>query len=803
MKLINTTTLELEHFPEEQAPRYAILSHTWGDDEVTFQDMQGASSEREGKNGYDKIVRTCREAKLRDLDYAWVDTCCIDKSSSAELSESINSMFRWYAKSEICFAYLVDVPSVGFESSVWFTRGWTLQELLAPSQLVFFDSDWSPIGTKDSRPSGIQAATGIKREYLQPPSRAGDVSHEVAIQELLSEASIAQKMSWAANRRTTRLEDTAYCLLGIFGINMPLLYGEGKQAFIRLQEAILHRVYDDQTIFAWDQGSTYNSRMLADSPDAFSNCGSIVPCRMDGYQPDLSLTNKGIRLNLPIYEGDAFYAILRCEIEDNPLALLAVPVRFYHTDVCIRRTGARTSISHTAWTQIPLRTVYLSMYPTERWAVRRSRDRPSIRIRANPKYFSVERNTLFESHSLYQGFMPFLKESVHQTALRPDVYTRSAEFVLNTTVAKSKFLCNVETREIEGDESFPSPLLALQTRRPFLMCPIPASPPSKAAGPAQPVQPSDHAFISWDSVIYTTIKADSVFGRTIYTVDIKHSTNRFLALWLFFRDRAPILRRLQLSWELYALWTCIKAARQFMSSAYISKMSGSEVSFFLLYVFLYFFAVGSWVFKTVSWILPKFLRAWAHTVWGAVSTAAIDTAGTASKSLLAGITPDMASLQFSILVVSIWMATIRKNRTASWSSRALRVVPLILSSEDLLQYLFAQCRHEGDLLLLRTFIALLLGTLWSGVSRETRRVVSWDENNFVEGLKTIARTLTRVAGLSSLLCLLATAMEGAFALRWTLKLTAFVAVIAHGIYVGLCMIFSLQLLFDVWRQGSG
>ncbi|KAK4445991.1 hypothetical protein QBC34DRAFT_486985 [Podospora aff. communis PSN243] len=322
MKLINTTTLELEEFPEERATGYAILSHTWGDEEVSFQDMREPVATRkcQSKKSYEKTLRTCREAEFNGLKYAWVDTCCIDKSSSAELSESINSMFRWYAKAEVCYAYLVDVPAVSFEKSVWFTRGWTLQELLAPRSLVFFDSDWATIGTRETRSAEVGAATGIKEQYLKPPTTQYYVRglHYEAVQEMLQCASIAQKMSWAANRKTTRVEDVAYCLLGIFGINMPLLYGEGKGAFIRLQEAVLQRVYDDQSIFAWEQGETHNSRMLAESPDAFAGCGSIVPCRMQGYDPRLGLTNKGIRLNIPIFGVPEFFAVLRCQRETDP-----------------------------------------------------------------------------------------------------------------------------------------------------------------------------------------------------------------------------------------------------------------------------------------------------------------------------------------------------------------------------------------------------------------------------------------------------------------------------------------------------
>ncbi|KAF1920763.1 hypothetical protein BDU57DRAFT_424245, partial [Ampelomyces quisqualis] len=152
-----------------------------------------------------------------------VERFCIDKSSSAELSETINSMFVWYKDSSICYAYLADVEHrEAFGSSKWFTRAWTLQELLAPSHLqtddhtgmFFFSRDWKSLGSKGSLSTTISKITGIPKEYLERLS--------------LTTASISMRMSWAADRHATRAEDIAYALLGIFDVNMPLLYGEGK-----------------------------------------------------------------------------------------------------------------------------------------------------------------------------------------------------------------------------------------------------------------------------------------------------------------------------------------------------------------------------------------------------------------------------------------------------------------------------------------------------------------------------------------------------------------------------------------------
>lgn len=228
MWLINVETLELEEFLNETRPQYAILSHTWGDKETTFskfvESVHVARSDR-------KIFNTCSLTKNHGLKYAWIDTCCIDKRSSAELTEAINSMFRWYEDAIVCFVYLEDVlPSTSIAEGIrdcrWRTRGWTLQELIAPTKIVFFDSEWQPIGTK---------ADLLKHlvDYTRIPVKVLTKDHPLALYEA------ASKMAWASERHTSRTEDLAYCLMGIFDVNMPLLYGEGKKAFQRLQQEIL------------------------------------------------------------------------------------------------------------------------------------------------------------------------------------------------------------------------------------------------------------------------------------------------------------------------------------------------------------------------------------------------------------------------------------------------------------------------------------------------------------------------------------------------------------------------------------
>lgn len=218
MRLLNVKTLKLEEFMGDstEMPPYTILSHTWGDEEVSFQDLTSGSGP--SLKGYQKLLGCCSKSAKEGFEYTWIDTCCIDKTSSAELSESINSMFAWYQNSHVCYAYLSDVKLLEkdllFSKSRWFERGWTLQELLAPLEVVFLDQSWSEIGTKVTLLDKISDITGIVPEALKEALCPLDDPHDC------SRFSIAQKMSWASARQTTRSEDVAYCLMGLFGVNM-------------------------------------------------------------------------------------------------------------------------------------------------------------------------------------------------------------------------------------------------------------------------------------------------------------------------------------------------------------------------------------------------------------------------------------------------------------------------------------------------------------------------------------------------------------------------------------------------------
>lgn len=302
MWLLNVRTRRLEQFIDDRTVigKYAILSHTWGEDEVTFDDIHTAEAAK--KQGYLKIEYTCTQAHQDGLEYAWVDTCCIDKRSSAELSQAINSMYRWYYNAQVCYAYLFDFRLKGhiamftaerFRQCRWFGRGWTLQELIAPRNVIFFDFSWTQLESRTKLARILANITHIDENVL-------------INRDHMHGASVANRMSWAACRRTTQVEDQAYSLLGIFDINMPLLYGEGTKAFQRLQEEII-RTWStvDHSILAWHGTS---GGLFASSPSQFPvyfpDESPFAPSKRDiiswslPHNEVLELSNKGLRISL-------------------------------------------------------------------------------------------------------------------------------------------------------------------------------------------------------------------------------------------------------------------------------------------------------------------------------------------------------------------------------------------------------------------------------------------------------------------------------------------------------------------------
>ncbi|KAK4183889.1 hypothetical protein QBC35DRAFT_507093 [Podospora australis] len=352
MRLLETSTLRLVSKREGEIPPYAILSHTWGgdDDEVTYQDILELSASRfrlnDGSKFAHRVTKKKGFAKIRDsaklalssgYNFIWIDTCCIDKTSSAELSEAINSMFRWYREATICYAYLVDVPAESegqnISSSRWFTRGWTLQELLAPSDVWFYDQGWGIIGSKlgpNSKGLADKHPEIWRRNFVDPAflNRVTGVDTAILTRPAaLEDVSVASKMKWAANRQTTRTEDVAYCLMGIFNVNMPLLYGEGTRSFMRLQEEILEST-NDQTLFAWtvppSKESPCLSGLLASHPSYFKDFGDIQPLSVNVSRSSApsTMTNAGLHVQLYLERTESLTEHNQAASSDQYLAIL-------------------------------------------------------------------------------------------------------------------------------------------------------------------------------------------------------------------------------------------------------------------------------------------------------------------------------------------------------------------------------------------------------------------------------------------------------------------------------------------------
>ena len=311
MRLLHARDLVLKKFELSDAPEYAAISHRWTDHEISLQEFQNSKSGHRRGCGWVKIIQGCKIAWRRGINWIWIDTACIDKESSTEMNESINSMYRWYERSKECYVFLPDVHEIcacncrlqdysikqvgrryprfyleELKGSVWFTRGWTLQELLAPKKVEFFNSKFLKIGSRQDLKSHVTKITGIAADCL-----VGERS--------IDDASLAERMSWAARRRTTREEDVAYSLLGVFGVSMPLLYGEGMRSFMRLQAEIILRS-DDESIFAWKPHAVSTDRwygLLAPNPRVFADTPSIEK-RLFESRRHYEWTNKGMRFQL-------------------------------------------------------------------------------------------------------------------------------------------------------------------------------------------------------------------------------------------------------------------------------------------------------------------------------------------------------------------------------------------------------------------------------------------------------------------------------------------------------------------------
>ncbi|KAK0108133.1 hypothetical protein ONS95_002955 [Cadophora gregata] len=416
MRLINCETGELEWFAV-QPPPYSILSHTWdGETEVTYQDYMNFLSGRgkESRKNWAKVERSI-EITLNSserLKYIWIDTCCIDKTDTPELSEAINSMFKWYARATVCYAQIADfesdflaapmmsvyqinnsrAPGQGQSHEMpqihaspqltdiakrelrgcrWFTRGWTLQELIAPPTVEFYDVHWIHFGNRNELGDLLTSITSIDKKIFE---NTGTTHREQNVTSMLSRMTIAKKMSWAKNRQTARTEDIAYSLLGIFGVNMAMTYGEENKAFIRLQKEIMAQ-YNDLSIFAWAANPTAHGvvpefrGILAHSPAEFANAGYFEPSRNAIANPDFTLTNNGVKINAQIRNipnSKYLFLSLNCyDQADGPHNIQGITLQLIGFNKYKRTNPSCLAIELNSWPLQPRKEFFISSDDTD------------------------------------------------------------------------------------------------------------------------------------------------------------------------------------------------------------------------------------------------------------------------------------------------------------------------------------------------------------------------------------------------------------------------------------------------------
>ncbi|KAG1741351.1 heterokaryon incompatibility protein-domain-containing protein [Suillus lakei] len=280
--------------------KYAILSHRWLDEgEPTYEEMKAGTA---AGPGYEKLESFCKKAKEYSIEFAWSDTCCIDKGSSTELDESIRSMFRWYKNSAICIVHLAQSETIeDIKKDQWMRRGWTLQELLAPHKIKFFNACWMPM-TGDENDKAPSMTPDGSPDILRALEEATGIPCIVLTSNLRQcPMKVDERMAWAATRETTRFEDEAYSLMGIFDVSLQIAYGEGRdRAFCRLIEAIMQ--IGDPSVLNWGGFGPARhhsgSRAFPTSPVKFLGYESR---QFDFDRPlEMTMTSRGLRIPLVI-----------------------------------------------------------------------------------------------------------------------------------------------------------------------------------------------------------------------------------------------------------------------------------------------------------------------------------------------------------------------------------------------------------------------------------------------------------------------------------------------------------------------
>jgi len=597
MRLLNVVTLEMEEFERrDEQPEYAILSHTWGPQkhEVNLEDMR-KEKKPVWKKGFFKVLKTCAQAKADKISHVWIDSCCIDRSNITELSESINSMYRWYENAKFCYVFLEDVHSGQaiedqFVDSRWFTRGWTLQELLAPRMLIFFTSDWNLLGTRFEMADSIEAASRIDPEFLGDNTRNG-----IRIRE----ASVAQRMSWASARETSKEEDAAYYLLGIFGINMPLIYGEGMQsAFLRLQEEIL-RQSDDQSIFAWmnvnsvpsgarashglsDDGLRHPSGVLAPSPKAFSASRDIISIDIPEDVLPCSLTSKGVRLDLRCLERDdkEVVALIPCRRLGDPTTVLAIRLIPMPGNRYKRLASMSLDwVDHRQWSQTRTVPAFLvTRFLPERPKIPQN----SFLLRELPENMAVKHVTDGFTWTKSTKLIVRKSHGARRAAMgSEDVITiRLADMV---SLAKQEVVVTARVRQLH-ELSFRG------LRLTWKWCQVSQGP--RQTRPALLASHLPYFRRTWaeGSVLYAEMTHEDVFGEAFYAIDV-FFTSRFadilllrlyhllnLAIWVVFKTFDLLgAWRVLTYWEHVFEFAIVVPAHSFIFLVVVAYVIGKEV----------------------------------------------------------------------------------------------------------------------------------------------------------------------------------------------------------------------------------
>ncbi|KAG1737452.1 heterokaryon incompatibility protein-domain-containing protein [Suillus lakei] len=312
--------------------KYAILSHRWGESELTFQDAKSGICEGAG---YEKLHEFCGKAKENGCLLAWSDTCCINKESSSELDEAIRSMYRWYRDAYICIVHLAQSQSLEtLGSDEWILRGWTLQELLAPLRMKFYGPRWTPLTQNENDKDDAAVILTLSRVTKIPPNDLCDFRP--------GPNRAWEKMTWAARRKTTRIEDIAYSLTGIFDISMPIAYGEGDRAFKRFIAELIQSCKEWQ-ILVWAGGLPG----YPTDPACYYTANEAVLEMLKNRQiswwgegrgdSDFSITKRGVQVRLLMVptsvdeslEQSTFLHRPAGRLEAPPLEKLVVPFHFF------------------------------------------------------------------------------------------------------------------------------------------------------------------------------------------------------------------------------------------------------------------------------------------------------------------------------------------------------------------------------------------------------------------------------------------------------------------------------------------